>query len=84
MHWEMLERGELTRAEVLVNRFGQLFSELGVDVDAQAVAKACGGLGMNKFALQAPVCLVISEMPYVKSAAMGALVKGTTPGPCGV
>ena len=30
---------------------------------------------MNKFAVQAPVCLVISEMPYVKSAAMGARVK---------
>ncbi|MBR2890441.1 MAG: nitroreductase family protein [Oscillospiraceae bacterium] len=43
---------------------------------AKAVAKACGGLGMNKFALQAPVLIVISEMPYVKSAAMGARVKG--------
>ena len=31
--------------------------------------------GMNKFAVQAPVCLVISEMPYVKSAALGAKVK---------
>ena len=30
MHWEMLERGELTRAEVLVNRFGMLFERLGV------------------------------------------------------
>ncbi len=38
-HWEMLERGELTRAEVLVNRFGVLFSELGVNVDAAACAK---------------------------------------------
>ena len=43
---------------------------------AKAVAKACGGLGMNKFAVQAPICIVISEMPYVKSAAMGARVKG--------
>ena len=42
---------------------------------AKAVAKACGGVGMNKFAVQAPVCIVISEMPYVKSAAMGARVK---------
>ena len=42
---------------------------------AKAVAKACGGLGMNKFAVQAPVVIVISEMPYVKSAAMGARVK---------
>jgi len=31
---------------------------------------------MNKFAVQAPVLIVISEMPYVKSAAMGAKVKG--------
>ena len=30
---------------------------------------------MNKFAVQAPVCIVLSEMPYVKSAAMGARVK---------
>ena len=43
---------------------------------AKAVAKACGGLGMNKFAAQAPICIVVSEMPYVKSAAMGARVKG--------
>ena len=31
---------------------------------------------MNKFASDAPVLLVISEMPYVKSAALGAKVKG--------
>ena len=37
---------------------------------------ACRGLGMNKFAVQAPVMIVISEEPYVKSAAMGAKVKG--------
>ena len=43
---------------------------------AQAVAKATQGQGMNKFATQAPITLVISEMPYVKSAAMGAKVKG--------
>ena len=42
---------------------------------AKAVAKACMGMGMNKFASQAPVCIVISEEPYVKSAAMGAKVK---------
>ena len=42
---------------------------------AQEVALACRGLGMNKFAVQAPVLLVISEQPYVKSAAMGAKVK---------
>lgn len=42
---------------------------------AQKVAKATEGLGMNKFATQAPVMLVISEMPYVKSAALGAKMK---------
>jgi nitroreductase len=31
---------------------------------------------MNKFAAQAPVLLVISEKPYVKTAALGAKVKG--------
>ena len=42
---------------------------------AKAVAKATQGMGMNKFASQAPVLIVVSEMPYVKSAAMGAKVK---------
>ena len=42
---------------------------------AKEVAKATQGLGLNKFAVQAPVLIVISEMPYVKSAAMGAKVK---------
>ena len=43
---------------------------------AKQVAAACTGMGMNKFASQAPVLLVLSEMPYVKSAALGAKVKG--------
>ena len=43
---------------------------------AREVAKATQGMGMNKFASQAPVLIVISEKPYVKSAAMGAKVKG--------
>ena len=43
---------------------------------AAAVAKAVQGMGMNKFASQAPILIVISEMPYVKSAALGAKVKG--------
>ena len=43
---------------------------------ALEVAKATAGLGMNKFAVQAPVLIVVSEKPYVKSAAMGAKVKG--------
>lgn len=42
---------------------------------AQKVAKATTGMGMNKFSLDAPVLLVISESPYNKSAALGAKVK---------
>lgn len=42
---------------------------------AREVAAATQGMGMNKFASQAPVLIVISEMPYVKSAALGAKVK---------
>lgn len=42
---------------------------------AKEVSAACQGMGMNKFASQAPVLLVISEQPYVKSAALGAKVK---------
>lgn len=42
---------------------------------AKEVAKATQGMGMNKFASQAPVLIVVSERPYVKSAAMGAKVK---------
>lgn len=43
--------------------------------NAKAVAKACMGMGMNKFAADAPVLIVISEKPYVKTAAVGAKVK---------
>ena len=43
---------------------------------AKAVADATAGMGMNKFAVQAPVLIVVSEMPYVKSAALGARVRG--------
>ena len=42
---------------------------------AKQVAKATQGMGMNKFASDAPVLLVISERPYVASAAFGAKVK---------
>ena len=42
---------------------------------AKAVAKATQGMGMNKFASQAPVLIVISEEDYVKSAAVGAKLK---------
>ena len=42
---------------------------------AKEVAKACQGMGINKFADKAPVMLVISEAPYNKTAAMGAKLK---------
>ena len=42
---------------------------------AKRVAGATQGLGMNKFASDAPILLVISEEPYVKTAAFGARVK---------
>ena len=42
---------------------------------AKRVAKATQGLGMNKFTDGAPVMLVLSEKPYVTTAAFGAKVK---------
>ena len=42
---------------------------------AREVAKATMGMGMNKFAVDAPVLIVISEEPYCKTAALGAKVK---------
>lgn len=42
---------------------------------AKKVAAATQGMGMNKFATDAPVMLVISEKPYVASAAIGAKLK---------
>ena len=43
--------------------------------NAKAVAKACMGMGMNKFAIDAQVLIVISEEAYVKTAALGAKLK---------
>ena len=43
---------------------------------AKAVAKATMGMGMNKFAVDAPVLIVISEENYVKTAALGSKLKG--------
>ena len=43
---------------------------------ALRVAKATMGMGMNKFSADAPVQIVISEMPYTRTAALGAKVKG--------
>lgn len=43
---------------------------------AKQVAKATMGMGMNKFTVNAPVMVVISEDNYVASAAFGAKLKG--------
>ena len=43
---------------------------------AKQVAKATMGMGMNKFSADAPVQIVISEMPYSRTAALGVKVKG--------
>ena len=42
---------------------------------AAGVAKAVQGMGLNKFAPDAPILLVLSEKPYVATAAMGARLK---------
>ena len=39
-HWEQLEKGLMTRDEVLQKRFGALFQQLGVQADEAACAKA--------------------------------------------
>ena len=43
---------------------------------AKDAAMATRGMGLNKFAVQAPIVIVISEMPYVKTAVLGAKLKG--------
>ncbi len=43
---------------------------------AKKVALATTGMGMNKFTENAPVMIVISEKPYVKTAAFGSKLKG--------
>jgi nitroreductase len=43
---------------------------------AKEAAAATMSMGMNRFAADAPVLLVISETPYVKTAAVGAKLKG--------
>ena len=42
---------------------------------AVQVAKATSGPGMNKFSVEAPVIIVVSEMPYNRTAAIGAKLK---------
>nr|MBQ8244076.1 YjjG family noncanonical pyrimidine nucleotidase [Oscillospiraceae bacterium] len=41
-HWEQLELGKLTRAQVLVQRFAVLFEKLGMAVDAAACTARYG------------------------------------------
>jgi nitroreductase len=43
---------------------------------AADVAKAVQGMGMNKFAPDAPIMLVLSAKPYVATAGLGAKLKG--------
>ena len=43
---------------------------------AKEVARATMGMGLNKFAPDAPLLIVVSEEPYVATAALGAKVKG--------
>lgn len=42
----------------------------------KAVAKACTGMGMNKFALDAPCTIVVEEAAYNATAAAGSKFKG--------
>ncbi len=41
----------------------------------KAVAKACTGMGMNKFANDVPCTIVVEEAPYNTTAAMGSKFK---------
>lgn len=43
---------------------------------AKKVAKATMSMGLNSFADQSPILLVISEEPYVRSAALGSKISG--------
>ena len=45
------------------------------DIAKEAALLTRGVGGMNKFAVDAPVLIIISEKPYVKSAGLGAKVK---------
>jgi nitroreductase len=51
------------------------FTVLQGPVAREAALLTRGMGGMNKFAVDAPVLIVISEMPYVKTAAFGAKAK---------
>ena len=43
MHWEMMERKEINREQVLVGRFEMLFREMGVNVDPVLCARTYEG-----------------------------------------
>lgn len=43
---------------------------------AKNIAEACMGMGMNKFAADVPIMIVISEDSYNATAALGAKLKG--------
>ena len=40
LHWQRLERSEITRDQVLVGRFRMLFEELGKDADPDQIARS--------------------------------------------
>jgi nitroreductase len=48
------------------------FTVLRGDIAKEAALLTRGMGGMNKFAVDAPVLIVVSEMPYLRSAALGA------------
>ena len=43
---------------------------------ALKTAELCRGMGLNQFAVQAPVMIVVSEEEYVASAKLGSRLKG--------
>ena len=65
-HWERLERGELTREQVLIGRYATLFAELGVTVDAAECAKRYeGNLSIGHYFLPgAPEALELLAKKY--------------------
>ena len=52
LHWQRLERGELTRPQMLLGRFSCLFEEAGIACDAAAIAERYeNNLGMGHYFL---------------------------------
>ncbi len=80
-HWEQLELGTMTRAEILVNRFAVLFEELGVKVDATACARTYEkNLGTGHFFLpgaeEAVECLSKKYRLFLASNGTASVQKG--------